>query len=208
VVPGLLKLAHPQRGHFDLGTGYHGDLRLDLDALFSRPAELRPQVQWLAERLREHEIDAVCGPVEGGAFLALAVADVLQSRFLPAYRARAESTAYRLPRVRGGIAGWRVALVDDAINAGTAIRACSDQLRAHGAEPTALAALLSLGPGAGAIAESLAVPFYAAETVASQAWPAAQCPMCDSGVPLADPEASQSASVERSGRGGGGPAMR
>ena len=27
-------LAHPQRGHFDLGTGYHGDVRLDLDALF------------------------------------------------------------------------------------------------------------------------------------------------------------------------------
>ena len=80
------QLARPQLGHFDLGTGYHGDLWLDLDALFLRPALLRPNVRWLAERLTQHAPDAVCGPLEGGAFLAYAVADRLQVAFLPAYR--------------------------------------------------------------------------------------------------------------------------
>jgi hypothetical protein len=31
---GVIGLAHPRQGHFDLGTGYHGDVWLDLDALF------------------------------------------------------------------------------------------------------------------------------------------------------------------------------
>jgi hypothetical protein len=39
---GMIGLARPQRGHFDLGTGYHGDVWLDLDALFLRPALLEP----------------------------------------------------------------------------------------------------------------------------------------------------------------------
>jgi len=29
-----VQLAQPTSGHFDLSTGYHGDLWLDLDALF------------------------------------------------------------------------------------------------------------------------------------------------------------------------------
>src|ERR1700730_19112522 len=62
----LVQLARPRTGHFDLGTGYHGDLWLDLDALFLRPSLLRPHVDWLAERLSEHAPDAVCGPLEGG----------------------------------------------------------------------------------------------------------------------------------------------
>jgi hypothetical protein len=36
-VAGLAGLAGPRGGHFDLGTGFHGDLWLDLDGLFSRP---------------------------------------------------------------------------------------------------------------------------------------------------------------------------
>ena len=60
-----IELAHPRHGHFDLGTGYHGDVWLDLDALFLRPSVLRPDVKVLADRLREHRVDAVCGPMEG-----------------------------------------------------------------------------------------------------------------------------------------------
>ena len=73
----VVQLVRPRAGHFDLGTGYHGDLWLDLDALFLRPARLRPYVDWLAERLQGHGVDAVCGPLEGGALLAYAVGFVL-----------------------------------------------------------------------------------------------------------------------------------
>jgi orotate phosphoribosyltransferase len=184
------QLAHPRRGHFDLGTGYHGDVWLDLDALFQRPTLLRPHVRSLADRLREHCVDAVCGPMEGGAFLAQVLADLLETAFLAAYRVPApltgEATAYRLPRVRGGINGWRVAIADDAVNAGTAVQACSRQLRTHGAVPVAVAALLSLGQADATMPAMLSVPFYATDTIQSQAWPAANCPLCASGLPLTD----------------------
>jgi orotate phosphoribosyltransferase len=180
----VVQLARPWRGHFDLGTGYHGDVWLDLDALLLRPALLRPFTGWLAERLRQHSPDAVCGPLEGGAFLAYAVADLLGVAFLAGYRAPAggpgEAPGYRLPAVRGGIGGWRVAVVDDAVNAGTAVAACLEQVRDRGAVPVAVAALLSLGRGSTIVP----VPFYAAGTIPSQTWPARACPLCASGTPV------------------------
>jgi orotate phosphoribosyltransferase len=189
----VVQLARARPGHFNLGTGYHGDLWLDLDALLLRPALLRPYVRWVAERLNEHSADAVCGPLEGGAFLAYAVADLLGVAFLPGYRAPAgppgEVTGYRLPRLPGGITGWRVAVVDDAVNAGTAVAACLQEIRDRGAVPVAVAALLSLGRAATVVPASMRVPFYAAGTIPSQTWPAGQCPRCTAGLPFTDPGA-------------------
>jgi orotate phosphoribosyltransferase len=182
--PEVVRLARPTSGHFDLGTGYHGDLWLDLDALFLRPSRLRPHVRWLGERLSEHEADAVCGPLEGGAFLACAVADLLGVAFLAAYRAPGEATGYRLPAVPGGIGGWRVAVVDDAVNAGTAVGACLEELRGRGALPVAVAALVSLGEASAMVTARTGLPFYPASTVPSRAWPADRCPLCANGIPV------------------------
>lgn len=187
----VIELARPRRGHFDLGTGYHGDVWLDLDALFLRPSLLRPHVRWLAARLLGQHADAVCGPMEGGAFLAQAIADVLGTAFLPAYRRPAprpeDVTAYRLPRVPGGIGGWRVAIVDDAVNAGTAVQACFRQVRDSGAIPVAAASLLSLGQASAMVKAAMSVPFYAAGEIPGQTWPAGKCRLCASGTPLTDP---------------------
>jgi orotate phosphoribosyltransferase len=191
-VPAVARLARPRRGHFELGTGYHGDLWLDLDALFLRPARLRPYVQWLSARLDAHQIDAVCGPLEGGAFLAQAVADVLDTAFIPAGRTPGPPgpgrAGYRLPAaVQPRVAGWRVAIVDDAINAGTAAAACFGLLRDNGAVPVAAGTLLALGRGAAAVEATMSVPCYAAATLPSQVWPAAGCPLCATGIPLTSP---------------------
>lgn len=184
--PEVAGLARPQWGHFDLGTGYHGDLWLDLDAMFLRPALLRPHIRGLADRLRAHRVDAVCGPMEGGAFLALAVADLLGAAFLPASRSPGPG-GYRLPPVPGGIGGWRVAIVDDAVNAGTAVRACFRELREHGAVPVAVAALLSLGQARPMTEREMSLPFYAAGEIASHAWPGGRCPLCADGVAFTSP---------------------
>ena len=166
---GVVQLVRPRSGHFDLQTGYHGDLWLDLDALFLRPALLRPYVDWLAERLREHSPDAVCGPLEGGAFLAYAVADRLGVAFLAGYRSPGVATGYHLPPVPGGIGGWRVAVTDDAVNAGTAVAACLEELRGQGAVPVAVAALIALGEASTMVPARLGVPFYAAGAMPSRA---------------------------------------
>jgi orotate phosphoribosyltransferase len=178
----VIQLARPRSGHFDLGTGYHGDLCLDLDALFLRPSWLQPYVGWLAERVRGHSPDAVCGPLEGGAFLAYAIADRLGTAFLAGYRSPGTAAAYHLPSVQGGIGGWRVAVVDDAVNAGTAVAACLEALRGQGAVPVAVATLLALGEASAIVPARLQVPFYAAGTIPSRTWPAGECPLCADGI--------------------------
>ena len=128
--------------------------------------------------------------MEGGAFLALALAAELETAFLPAYRAPTpdgQPPAFRLPDVHGGINGWRVAIADDAVNAGTAVQACARQLRDHGAVPVAVAALLAVGGASTTMPAALSVPFYATGTIESHAWPSADCPLCATGTPLNEP---------------------
>jgi len=91
--------------------------------------------------------------------------------------------------VPGGIGGWRVVVVDDAVNAGTAVAACLQDIRDQGAVAVAVAALLSLSAASATVPERMGVPFYAAGTIPSRAWPAGQCPLCATGVPFTDPAA-------------------
>src|SRR5436190_9630474 len=77
----IVRLMAPQRGHFRLESGHHGDLWLDLDSLFLRPTRLLRFAAAVAKRLGDLSIEAVCGPLVGGAFLAQAVAAELDVEF-------------------------------------------------------------------------------------------------------------------------------
>ena len=70
----LLKLLARRRGHFQMESGYHSEWWSNLDALFTQPQRLRPFVMALARRLAPHRLDAVCGPMTGGAKLAAGIA--------------------------------------------------------------------------------------------------------------------------------------
>ncbi len=59
---------------------------LELDPLFVMPSRLQRSVEALAERLRRHNIEAVCGPLVGGAFLAQSIASLLDIEFYYAER--------------------------------------------------------------------------------------------------------------------------
>jgi orotate phosphoribosyltransferase len=182
----LLELLSVRRGHFALESGHHGNLWLDLDALFLRPAKLRPFTRDLARRLSRHGIDAVVGPLVGGAFVAEMIAVELGLCLAFAERrADAEGVAYAIPDAfRDHLRGRPVGIVDDAINAGSATRATFASLTALGAQPVAVGALLILG--------ETALPFFAANglavesiaRLANELWEPAACPLCAAGVPL------------------------
>src|SRR4051794_33162589 len=141
----LLALLPRRRGHFRLESGHHGDLWLDLDSLFLRPTRLRRFAAALALRFANLAIEAVCGPLVGGAFLAQGVAAELDVEFYHTQRVATtesgglHSANYRLPvTLRHHVTGKRVAIVDDAINAGSAVRATYLELQASGARPAAV----------------------------------------------------------------------
>jgi orotate phosphoribosyltransferase len=182
----LLKLLSARRGHFRLESGHHGNLWLDLDALFMQPAKLLPFTRELARRLSAHHADVVVGPLVGGAFIAEMVAAELDVRFAFAERrVGIGGVTYTIPDAfHDQLRGRTVAIVDDAINAGSATRATFTALTALGAQPVAVGALLILG--------DTALPFFAANRLAvesiarlaNELWEPAACPLCAAGVPL------------------------
>ncbi len=194
----LLTLLAARRGHFRLESGHHGDLWLDLDRLFLRPAALKPFIQTLAQRLAQHEISAVCGPLVGGGLLAHSIAAELDitfyaaERFVPPDRDRLYSVEYRLPpALHSTLPGAQVAIVDDVINAGSAVRGTAQALRAAGAQVRLVGALLVLGTAAEAFFAPQGVPVVSLAQLSSGLWTPQTCPLCIAAVPLEDatPEA-------------------
>jgi orotate phosphoribosyltransferase len=187
----LLDLVSARHGHFKLESGYHTNLWLDLDPLFLKPDRLQPFIAELADRLAHHSIDAICGPLIGGAFLAQSIARELGKEFfyteriVPQDQSALYSIRYELPKsLRKSINGQRVAIVDDAISAGSAVRGTCTELKGHGAQPIAFGALLVLG--------NAIQPFCAKENIALESvadlpfdlWLPAECPLCTMQVPI------------------------
>ena len=183
-----------QRGHFKLESGYHGGLWLDLDPLFISSAQVRPYVETLAERLRQHKIEAVCGPLVGGAFLAQAVAALLDVEFYYAERFAPERPGdslypveYRLPAGNAGrVGGKAVAVVDDAISAGSAVRGALASLQASGARAVVVGALLVLGAEAERYCREQGLALEYVAQLPYELWRPADCPLCARGEPLED----------------------
>ena len=143
-------------GHFRLESGHHSDLWTDLELLCLRPEFVRQRAAELAARLGQYRVDAVCGPLVEGAFVALMVASDLDVEFYYTERFTPQAdesllfpVEYRVPPVlRGRLQGKRVAIVNDVISAGSAVRGTLADLEACGAETVAVAALAVLGPSA------------------------------------------------------------
>jgi orotate phosphoribosyltransferase len=189
----FLELVSGRKGHFRLESGHHGGLWLDLDPLFCDPRRVAPFVAALAEALRPYGVEAVCGPLLGGAFLAQLVAQALGAEFsftervMPADAGGLYAARYRLPpALSGRLRGRRVALVDDVMSAGSALRGTYAEVTAHGAVPVAAGALLVLGSKGADFFAGRGVAVEAAARDAYALWPPEECPLCAEGVPLED----------------------
>ncbi|MGH6913131.1 MAG: phosphoribosyltransferase family protein, partial [Geminicoccales bacterium] len=102
----------------------------------------------LAQRAAESRPELVCGPLTGGAFLAQLLAVEIGAGFVFAERVVLEegSVRYRIPSSRRQtLQGRRVLLVDDAVNAGSALLSTLTDLLRCGAQPAGFACLLTLG---------------------------------------------------------------
>ena len=176
-------------GHFVFESGHHGDLWLELERLCLRPGLVRPLAVELARWVGEQRAEVVCGPLVEGAFVALLVAEELGAEFVYAERfANRENRGlfpveYRLPGVlREKVRGRRVAIVNDVVNAGSAVRGTAADLVACGAELVGIACLMTLGAAAAEIAEKFGVPMFRLAARDANLWTPEECPLCRAGV--------------------------
>lgn len=187
----VAKLLPRREGHFVYESGHHGEVWLDLERLALHPERLRPLADALAERLRAHRAEAICGPLVEGAFVGLWVAASLGVPFSysqPTRDARATelfpvSYAIPMPLARE-LAGRRVAIVNDVINAGSAVRGTLASLEDCGARPVAIGSLAVYGDSARALAAAHGIALEALASFPSLIWEPALCPLCAKGVPL------------------------
>src|SRR5208282_2777561 len=182
----ILRLFAARRGHFRFESGHHGDLWLEIAPAYVHPWRLRRYAAALARLLAPHQIETGCGPLVEGAFLAQIVAEELGAEFYFAEQFVQPSAdglypvRYRIPAaLRAGIAGKRTALVDDVINAGSAVRGTIDDLSACEAKLVAIGALMTLGNPASELAAKKEVPLETLAQVASTSlWQPSACPLC------------------------------
>src|SRR5215217_8037564 len=140
-VPAMLttigSLVPSESGHFLLESGLHGNLWMDLESLFLAPARIEPLATELARRIATHDPEVICGPLVEGAFLALIVARQLDLPFT--YSERYVRTGietlypfgYAIPRpLHRHLRGKRVAVINDVISAGSAVRGTWQELEA------------------------------------------------------------------------------
>ena len=187
----LVQLLAVRKGHFKLESGHHGDLWLDLELLCVRPELLRPFVAELARLLSKHNIDAVCGPLVEGAFVALMVALEMKVDFFyasPCANPKSDGlypVNYRLPDpVRSRVRHKRVAIVNDVINAGSAVRGTLADLEACEAQPVSIGALLVLGTSISSFTVGKRIALENVAFLANAFWEPATCPLCATGIPL------------------------
>ena len=189
----VLNLLSARRGHFLLESAHHGDLWLDLELLCARPRVLRPLAAELARRLAKLKIEVVCGPLVEGAFVGLLVGLELgvdfsySERFVRGTKDGFFPAAYRLPQaLRGHVRRKRVAIINDVINAGSAVRGTFEDLENCGATVVAIGTLLVLGTAAQEFASSRSVVLESLAALPNALWSPIACPLCAAGVPLED----------------------
>ena len=189
----ILQLLSAKKGHFLLESGHHGDLWLDLETLCLRPRMVACFADDLAGAIADFGLVALCGPLVEGAFVGLMVAMKLNLKFTYSERFAKPSehglfpAGYRIPLpLREPLRGKRVAIVDDVINAGSAVRGTFEDLQQCGANVVAVGALLVLGKAAPAYFSGKGVPLVSFATMPNNLWAPSECPLCASGTPLED----------------------
>jgi orotate phosphoribosyltransferase len=189
----LLDMLSAREGHFRYESGYHSNLWLDLDLLFLRPRAVQPFAIALARQLAQHNITAICGPLMGGALIAQTVAVELDIEFYYTERyVRPDDNGlypveYRLPAtLQKVISVKRIAIVDDVISAGSAVRGTYTTVQSFGASTSVIGALLVMGDTAPNYFGERNIPVEHIAQRPSNLWKPEECPLCTANMLLED----------------------
>lgn len=187
----FLNLLPARKGHFRFESGHHGNLWLDLDLLFLRPSVIKPFIVGLAKEINTYNVTTVCGPLVDGALIAQTIASELDLEFFYSERIVSRNsnglyaTKYRIPSHKSrALKGKKVAIVDDVMNAGSAVLGTLTELQAYGASPLVIGALLILGETAQSLLAEKNLPLRSVSFLPNKLWVPEKCPLCASQTPL------------------------
>jgi len=174
-----------EKDHFVYISGDHGSGWIDKDAIYPHTERIEQLSRRLAQLVRDLRLDVVCGPATGGLIIAEWVGHELGilAAFTEHDTPRPGELRGRFVLRRGYdhlVAGKRVLVVDDIVNTGHSIRQTIEAVRGAGGTVAAAGTLVNRG-NVGAKEIGVEDLVYLLE-YKIPAWPAAECPLCRSGV--------------------------
>lgn len=171
-----------ERGHVVYESGHHGDAVLRLGLLTVDAFRLDRWASSLARECRPWVPEVAAGPLAGGAIVGQRVAAALGVAFVPIDR-QADGGAVRYeipPELQPVVAGRRVVVVDDAINAGVAVVAAGSRLNGLGASVVGAAAIIVRNPHPSLAIDGRPIPVASLFGLQWSSWSPDDCPLCSS----------------------------
>jgi len=181
-------LLESRQGHFVFESGHHGAMWLELDLLFHEPDALGPYVNELAKRIAKYSPEIIVGPMVEGALLALLVARKLKLPYAYINQIKTGgNTEYTIsPVLAKTLTEKKVAIIDDVINAGSAVKKSIKSLKSVHSNPIVLGAFLAYGNSANKIAEREKVSLEVLEYKPNRIFEAQACPLCEQKAPFSN----------------------
>jgi orotate phosphoribosyltransferase len=170
-------------GHFQLTSGRHSDTYVQCARVLEDPALTTRFAAALVERIGERRVDLVAAPAVGGLIIGFAVAQALGVKFMFTEREHGAMTFRRAFHVP---AGARVLVVEDVVTTGGSVAEVVALVRAAGAEPVAVAALIDRGGP-----KLFDLELIALLRLEVESWEPSACGLCAADTPLYSPGSSR-----------------
>ena len=172
-------------GHFLLSSGKHSDKYFQCARVLAWPARASLLGVGIGSFWADEAVDAVVGPAIGGIVIAHEVARYLGT---PAYFTERENGAMALRRGFALEPGTRAVVVEDVVTTGGSALEVVELLKSQGVEVLGVSSIVWRPPAAGQESAPFgAVRFKPLLTLPTEAWNAADCPLCRAGKPFEKP---------------------
>lgn len=131
-------------GHFILRSGLRSRQFFQCAQVCQHMDKVTTLAQWLVEELRPYSFETVLAPAMGGLVIGQEVARQTESRYIFVEKVDDRLALRRNFQIRRG---EKVLVVEDVVTRGGRAREAIDIVRAHGADPVALAVLVDRSGG-------------------------------------------------------------
>lgn len=176
--------------HFVYTKSGHGKAYVNKDDVYIDPDQLSLLCQEIAFRVRDSNIQVVCGPTVGGVLVANRTTEWLRKftgdpSIVATFADESPDGGRILKRgYDSRVAGKKVLVVEDVINTGGSAAATVKAVQVAGGEVVMCYALCNRSADKEGVAKKIAVPLQSLLNVDMDNYPADECPYCIDGRPI------------------------
>jgi len=170
-------------GHFLLTSGRHSEYYVEKIRIINNPVYVEKLCQLLSTLLKYYDCDLVLGPAYGGIVLAYELARIMGKRF--AFTQRKDEKMI----IRPGFQvkpQQKVIIIEDIVTTGGSVQEVIALLEELQVSIQAIGCIVDRSGGKA----TFNYPFISLHEMKIETWSPEECPLCQTGIPLVKPGAS------------------